>query len=36
MTVLETDLDDTTPEILGGLRERLADTGARDAGVTHR
>ncbi|SIS02957.1 Protein of unknown function DUF111 [Natronorubrum thiooxidans] len=30
IAVLETHLDDTMPEILGWLRETLADSGARD------
>jgi hypothetical protein len=33
ITVLETNLDDTTPEVLGSLQERLADAGARDVSV---
>jgi uncharacterized protein (TIGR00299 family) protein len=31
--VLETNVDDVTPEVLGGLHERLADAGARDVSV---
>ncbi|MFC7139154.1 nickel pincer cofactor biosynthesis protein LarC [Halosimplex aquaticum] len=33
ITVLETNLDDATPEVLGGLQESLADAGARDVSV---
>ncbi|WP_415381360.1 nickel pincer cofactor biosynthesis protein LarC [Halosimplex sp. TS25] len=33
ITVLETNLDDATPEVLGGLQETLADAGARDVSV---
>jgi len=33
VTVLETNLDDATPEILGGLQETLADAGALDVTV---
>jgi uncharacterized protein (TIGR00299 family) protein len=33
ITVLETHLDDATPETLGGLQERLADAGALDVTV---
>ncbi|MFB6122450.1 MAG: nickel pincer cofactor biosynthesis protein LarC [Haloferacaceae archaeon] len=33
ITVLETNLDDATPEALGGLQETLADAGARDVTV---
>jgi len=33
VTVLETNLDDATPEVLGGLQERLADAGALDVSV---
>lgn len=32
--VLETSVDDVTPEVLGGLHERLADVGARDVSIT--
>jgi len=32
--VLETNVDDVTPEVLGGLQETLADAGARDVSVT--
>ena len=31
--VLETTVDDVTPEILGGLQERLAEVGARDVTI---
>jgi uncharacterized protein (TIGR00299 family) protein len=31
--VLETNLDDATPEVLGGLQSRLKDAGARDVTV---
>ena len=31
--VLETNVDDVTPEILGGLQERLAEVGARDVTI---
>ncbi|MFO7927474.1 nickel pincer cofactor biosynthesis protein LarC [Natronomonas sp.] len=31
--VLETTVDDVTPEILGGLHERLAEAGARDVSI---
>ncbi|OAQ54550.1 hypothetical protein HTG_03065 [Natrinema mahii] len=30
IAVLETNLDDATPEVLGGLQETLSDAGARD------
>lgn len=33
ITVLETNLDDTTPEVLGSLQERLQDAGARDVSI---
>ena len=33
VVVLETSLDDATPETLGGLQERLAEAGARDVTV---
>jgi uncharacterized protein (TIGR00299 family) protein len=33
ITVLETNLDDATPETLGSLQETLADAGARDVSV---
>ncbi|MFB6163639.1 MAG: nickel pincer cofactor biosynthesis protein LarC [Haloarculaceae archaeon] len=33
ITVLETNLDDASPEVLGGLQERLADAGARDVSI---
>ncbi len=33
ITVLETNLDDATPEVLGGLQIALADAGARDVSV---
>jgi len=33
IAVLETNLDDATPEVLGGLQETLADAGARDVTV---
>lgn len=33
ITVLETNLDDATPEVLGGLQERLADVGALDVSI---
>ncbi|MFC7239099.1 nickel pincer cofactor biosynthesis protein LarC [Saliphagus sp. GCM10025317] len=33
IAVLETNLDDATPEVLGGLQETLEDAGARDVSV---
>jgi len=33
ISVLETNLDDTTPEVLGDLQRSLADAGARDVSV---
>ena len=33
ITVLETNLDDASPELLGGLQETLADAGARDVSI---
>jgi uncharacterized protein (TIGR00299 family) protein len=33
ITVLETNLDDATPEVLGGLQETLTDAGARDVSI---
>jgi uncharacterized protein (TIGR00299 family) protein len=33
IAVLETNLDDASPELLGGLQETLADAGARDVSV---
>jgi len=33
ITVLETNLDDATPEVLGGLQESLVDAGARDVSI---
>ncbi|XVH32350.1 nickel pincer cofactor biosynthesis protein LarC [Haloferacaceae archaeon DSL9] len=33
ITVLETNLDDVSPEILGGLQSSLAEVGARDVSV---
>ncbi len=33
ITVLETNLDDTSPEVLGGLQETIADSGARDVSI---
>jgi len=33
ITVLETNLDDAPPEILGGLQERLHEAGARDVSI---
>jgi uncharacterized protein (TIGR00299 family) protein len=33
ITVLETNIDDATPEVLGGLQERLADVGALDVSI---
>jgi len=33
ITVLETNLDDAAPELLGGLQETLTDEGARDVSI---
>ncbi|WP_312908430.1 nickel pincer cofactor biosynthesis protein LarC [Natronosalvus caseinilyticus] len=33
IAVLETNLDDATPEVLGGLQETLSDAGARDVSI---
>ncbi|ELY67300.1 nickel pincer cofactor biosynthesis protein LarC [Natrinema versiforme] len=33
IAVLETNLDDATPEVLGGLQESLASAGARDVSI---
>ncbi|WP_336002324.1 nickel pincer cofactor biosynthesis protein LarC [Halorientalis halophila] len=33
ITVLETNLDDASPELLGGLQERLSDAGAKDVSI---
>jgi len=33
ITVLETNVDDVTPEVLGGLQDSLAQVGARDVSV---
>ncbi|WP_440764686.1 nickel pincer cofactor biosynthesis protein LarC [Natronorubrum sp. DTA7] len=33
IAVLETNLDDATPEVLGGLHETLSDAGARDVSI---
>ncbi len=33
VVVLETNLDDAPPEVLGGLQETLADAGARDVSI---
>ncbi|MFA9504211.1 nickel pincer cofactor biosynthesis protein LarC [Natrinema sp. H-ect1] len=33
IAVLETNLDDATPEVLGGLQETLSDAGARDMSI---
>ncbi len=33
ITVLETNVDDATPEVLGGLQESLAGAGARDVSI---
>ena len=33
ITVLETNLDDASPEVLGGLQETLADAGALDVSI---
>ncbi|MFC4437945.1 MULTISPECIES: nickel pincer cofactor biosynthesis protein LarC [Natrialbaceae] len=33
IAVLETNLDDATPEVLGGLQETLASAGARDVSI---
>jgi uncharacterized protein (TIGR00299 family) protein len=33
VAVLETNVDDVSPEVLGGLQETLADAGARDVSI---
>lgn len=33
ISVLETNVDDVSPEVLGGLHERLAEVGARDVSI---
>lgn len=33
ITVLETNLDDASPEVLGSLQQRLTDSGARDVSI---
>ncbi|WP_135663784.1 nickel pincer cofactor biosynthesis protein LarC [Halorhabdus rudnickae] len=33
ITVLETNVDDATPEVLGGLQETLVEAGARDVSI---
>lgn len=33
ITILETTVDDTTPEVLGGLQESLIEAGARDVSI---
>lgn len=33
ISVLETNVDDVSPEVLGGLQETLADVGARDVSI---
>ena len=33
ITVLETNVDDASPEVLGGLQETLVDAGARDVSI---